>query len=238
MSRYFTRLSLFAALAFVAAVAPTAARAQTFYSSLAAFNAAATTVKVYDFEGIATPGAIGWIPAVLTTPAPGRITFSVTGGDFEWVFAGDSAFSSGYYTLSDGSDSVVAGRPSSSSSTTRISLDNSYLAFGIEYGMQQNLVNLYSFDLFNDDTKVGASFNPGIVSGDLFFGATSATPFNNVRVTAATPQLPDKSVVFDNARTGAAFVAPAVAVPEASTFALALPALGMVGAVVVKRRKK
>ena len=30
----------------------------------------------------------------------------------------------------------------------------------------------------------------------------------------------------------------AVAVPEASTFALALPALGMVGAVLIKRRKK
>lgn len=236
MSRIINRLSLFAALTCVAAVAPTAARAQTFYSSLAAFNAAATTVKVYDFEGITT--FFAWNPAVLTTPAPGRITFSVSGGDGTDVYAADSTFSSGYYTLSDGSDSVIAGRPSSSSSTTRINLDNSYLAFGIEYGMQQNLVNLYSFALFNDDTQVGASFNPGIVSGDLFFGATSDTPFNNVRVTAATPQLPDKSVVFDNARTGAAFVAPAVAVPEASTFALALPALAIVGAVIIKRRKK
>jgi len=233
------RIALAATLALAAlAIAAPSAHAQTFYNSLAAFNAAATTGTFYNFENIAVPGSAVINPAVLTTPAPGRITFVVTGGSDTSVTAADSAFNGGDYQLSDGTDSVLAGLGSSITLvTTRINLDAFYSAFGIEIGQESNGTSAYTIGLYNNNTQVGTNFISGTV-GDIFFGATSGTAFNNVRVLTGT--FNSRYTLFDNARTGSVAV-----VPEASTLALLLPALGAVfcvaksriGAVVVRRRK-
>ena len=219
----------------VAALAalPLTAHAQTFYTTPAAYNAAATTATTYDFNGIAPTNGLTTNPAVLDTPASGRVTFSVTGGDDSNVYAASSTFNAGSYTLSDGTDSVIAGFPRNSVSTTTIALGGSYTAFAIEYGMQNNATNSFTFALFNGNTQVGSTNNAGSAVGDRFFGATSATAFNAVRVTAAI-DTGANYVVFDNARVGSAGTA---VVPEAGTLALLLPALGVAGIVVARKRK-
>ncbi len=171
---------------------------------------------------------------MLVTPAPGQVTFSVTGGDNTTVFAADSNAGGGVYRLSDASDSVVAGHPADSGdSVTTITLGGSYTAFAVDYGMENNRFNISTFALFNDNTQVGTTFNAPTLSGDQFFGATSDTVFNSVRVTAAAGER--GFVVFDNARVGSAS---ATVVPEAGTLALLLPALGVLGIGVVVRRRR
>ncbi len=229
------RIALSAAtlgVAALTALAAPAAHAQTFYTTLSAFNAAATTTAAttYDFNGIAPPGGETSNPAVLVTPAPGRVTFSVTGGNDPNVYAASSTSTFGIFTLSDGTDSVIAGLPDGSASTTTIALGGSYTAFAIEYGMDSNVVNSFTFALFNGATQVGTASNEPALGGDRFFGATSDTAFSSVKVTAASGVA--AYVVFDNARVGSAGAA---VVPEAGSFALLLPALGVLGVVV--RRK-
>ena len=225
-----SNIALCAALAAATlTIAPTA-HAQTFYQSLATFNAAATTATTYNFEGIAPTNSSATDPTVLTTPASGRVTFSVTAGGDVRVFAADSGAVGGIYRLSDASDSVLAGRPDSGASTTRINLDNTYTAFAIEYGMDSNATNSYTFTLFNNNTQVGTPFIRSSIGGDNFFGTTSTTAFNNVRVVAAAGV--NGYVIFDNARTGSS----TVVVPEAGTLALLLPGLaGIAGFILTKR---
>lgn len=238
MPRIINCITAFALAALATGTAAHAAvlTSATYYQSLTAFNAAATTATTYTFEGI-TP-SVESNPAVLVTPGLGRITFSVTGGNDSTVYAYDSDAIDGTFRLSDGTDTVAAGRPFGSASTTRIDLDNTYTAFAIEYGMEGNATKSYTFALFNNDTPVGTSFVRSAIGGDNFFGATADAAFNNVRVTATVGG--SNSVVFDNARVGSL----AAVVPEANSLALALPALSMialcnrVGAVIVRRRKK
>jgi hypothetical protein len=74
--------------------------------------------------------------------------------------------------------------------------------------------------------------NTGVLSRQVFF-----TP-NSFSVDYSVP-LGSQNLFSINPRTDTYQVSlSAVAVPEANTFALALPALGMVGAVLVRRRKK
>ena len=214
------------------ALAAPAAHAQTFYSSLTAYNAAATTATVYNFNGIAPAGGFGAFP-ILTTPAPGRVTFSYIGDAGGNPLAVSSTFASGDYTLSDGTDSVRAGNTSFTPSTITIALGGAYTGFAIDYGMSFTSTNSYTFTLFNDSTQVGAPFVRTTIGGDNFLGVTSASAFNNVRVVAGVTGTGD-NVVFDNARVGSAGVA---VVPEAGTLALIFPALAMIGAVVVRRKR-
>lgn len=228
------RLQIVAAIAAIVTItAAPAANAQTYYQSLTAFSAAATTTSLYTFEDIAPTNNFVQNPAVLVTPALGRVTFSITGGDAFSVFAMDSGAFAGQYDLSDGSDSVLSGAPTTSPSTTRISMDNLYTAFGIEYGMTNNATTSYTFTLFNGNTQVGAPFARSPIGGDNFIGVTSATAFNNVRVTSAINSA-GQAIVFDNARTGST----AAMVPEAGSLALLLPAMGVLGAFVAVRRRK
>ncbi len=232
--RFFATITI-AALALVAltviATAP-AANAQTFYTDLASFNAAATTDTTYNFNGIAPPGSFTTNPAVLTRAASGRVTFSVTGGSDPIVYAVSRTLSSGSFALSDGTDSVLAGFPAFSATVTTIALDGSYTAFAIDYGMESNGTNSFSFALFNGVTPVGNANPVPSLGGDRFFGVTSDTAFSSVRVTAAINR--SFRVVFDNVRVGSASIA---VVPESGTVALPLPALGILGTVVIRRRR-
>jgi hypothetical protein len=228
------RLSVAATLAAIAlsALAPNA-NAQTFYNNLSAFNAAATTGTLYTFEGISPDSSFVENPAVLVTPAPGRITFVVTGGPDTRVLAIDSAFLGGIYQVSDGTDSVGAGVSADTLATTRINLDASYTAFAIEIGQNSNVTNAYTIGLYDNDTQVGTNFSSG-TTNDIFFGATSDIAFNNVRVFIRQGTI--SRTVFDNARTGSAVTA-VTAAPEPGSIALALVGgIGMMGA-VVRRRK-
>lgn len=65
--------------------------------------------------------------------------------------------------------------------------------------------------------------------------------YGNTIQEVGTTTLDRPTVVFsavDDGAFGPNLRLPAVAVPEANTFALVLPALGMIGAVMIKRRKK
>lgn len=225
------KYTLYTVAATLTALTAPAANAQTLYSNLAAFNTAAPGTTNNDFEGIADANNFVTNPAVLVTPATGRVTFSVTGDGDANVYAADSGFNGGADQLSDGTDSVVAGRPNTSASTTTITLGGSYTAFAIEYGMEVNAANAFSFALFSGNTQVGTAQNVPSLGGDRFFGVISDTAFDNVRVTAAQTGLLIY-VTFDNARVGS------VVVPEAGTLALALPALALGAAVITRRRRK
>lgn len=201
-----------------------------YYTTLSAFNSAATTATTYGFNGIAAGNSSVTNPAVLVTPQAGRVTFSVIGGTDQNVYAIGNNFAAGAYSLSDGSDTVAAGVPNGSQSTTTIALGGSYTAFAIEYGMTNNASENYTINLMNGVFSVGST-GIGTIGGDNFFGATSSVTFDSVSFqpnTASTNYL-----VFDNARVGSRGAA---VVPEAGTLALLLPALGMVSAMIVRRR--
>lgn len=71
---------------------------------------------------------------------------------------------------------------------------------------------------------------PNIAPGTTFGRAGTGATYTNLNDPQGTG--------FNGDRTYSANLAAVAVVPEASTFALALPALGMVGAVVIRRRKK
>ena len=229
--QFLNRIATVAAIAAtLTALGTTTAHAQTFYTDLASFNAAAPTTTLYDFEGIS--GFFSSNPDVLVNPAPGRVTFSVSGGLDGTVYASDSSASNGGYSLSDNSDSVAAGLSFLSLSTTTVALDAAYTAFAIEYGVQKNETtpNSFTIELYSGNTLVGTSFSSGSFTGPNFFGATSTTAFDNVRFAVGNET--GAYATFDNARVGSALVS--VAAPEPGTLALAL--IGVVGFVARKRR--
>ena len=229
-----------AATASVAALAlvlttPSRASAQTFYSDLTSFNAAATTSTLYDFEGIVPRYDIAVDPAVLKVPAPGRITFSTSGEDTN-IYVSNAAYYGSGWSI-NGTDSVMAGFNSSVNlPTTTISLDGLYNAFAIELGQTDqftnNYTNNYTIGLYNGNTQIGTDVVTGTVATGYFYGVTSSTAFDNIRVT--TTQANRVYTLFDNARVGSAVVSNAV--PEAGTLALVFPAIGIVGTVLVRRR--
>ncbi len=203
------------------------------YTTLSSFNAAATTATTYNFNSIASSGQSQTNPAVLVTPAAGRVTFSVTGGTDANVYARSSTFSGGGSTLADGSDSVAAGLPTSGSfvsTATTIALGGSYTAFAIDFGMSNNATNGYNVDFFSGGSG-GASASIAPVGGDNFFGATLSVSFDSVRFSPTASS--SNYLVFDNARVGSIG---ASVVPEAGSLALLLPAFGGLAVGVARRR--
>lgn len=237
----FTATLAVAALSTVLA-APTVARAQTYYSDLTSFHAAATTNHFYDFESIVPSNDFLFSPPVVTIPAAGRITFLVASGLDGGVLAMGSEYFDSYYTL-NGTDSIAAGMSAAGGgnflATTIIRLDNLYTAFATEIGQSGNASNSYTIGLYNGNTQVGTDFATGLV-GDYFYGVTTGTAdaaFDNIRILTGYAGPTPEYTLFDNAYTGAF----GVVVPEASTLALALPALGMIGmigTVAVTRKRK
>ena len=113
-----------------------------------------------------------------------------------------------------------------------IRLDNLYTAFSIEVGQVDHRTNNYVIGLYNGNTQIGTDLITGTVGTPFFYGVTSATAFDNVRVLTAFGD--GGFTLFDNARTGSLISS---VVPEANTMALVLPALGMVGAIAIRRNR-
>jgi hypothetical protein len=206
--------------AVLASVAP-AANAQTVYNSLSAFQTAATTSSLFTFEGIAASGGF------VSNPNLSPLSLVVTGSNDNGVFANDSAYLGGAFSL-NGTDSIAAGNTISGFlASTRINLGASYTAFATEFKVAGNGTNTYRIALYNDNAQVGSFSSTGNINS-FFYGVTSATSFNNVRFTATQAGTGGYST-FDNVRIGAVA---AVAAPEPSALALltslALPLAGMV----------
>ena len=212
--------------ALVAALAP-AANAQTFYTSLATFNANATTNTVFDFEGIASTGNL------VANPNLSPLTVSVSGGSVTDAVVVNATYNGGVYSL-NGTDHMVAGYADGSLPTTTIAFGSLQTAFGTEFEFVRNgdgamLVNTFSLQLFNGATAVGST----IVNGSFgvgFFGVTSATPFDRVAV-STTGALDQSIQSYDNLRLGSVVV-----VPEVDSLALILAGL-TVGATLVRRKR-
>lgn len=101
----------------------------------------------------------------------------------------------------------------------------------------------------DSDGNVATLFNG--TSSELMFAFTDpafngydlTTPFSFFGVPERNPDSPAYAtdageLRFTNVPGGVAFNAAVTVIPEPSTFALALPALGIIGSAVIKRRKK
>lgn len=228
----FTTPAATLAVAALILTAPTTARAQqTYYTDLASFETVAPASTLYGFNNIAPLASYAWNPAVLTVAAPGRVTFSVTGGIDPSVNAMSSAYAGGYFSMNY-TGTVQAGRSADEElATTTISLDDVYTAFAIEIGQVDHRTNNYTIGLYDGNTQIGTNLVTSTVGTPFFYGVTSSIAFDNIRVT--TNYGDGGFTLFDNARTGSAI---AIVVPEAGTAALLLPTLGIIGTVLVRRR--
>ena len=205
-----------ATAALVLTALPGAANAQvSSYTDLTAFNAAATTNQIFDFENIAPAGDFA------INPSLSPLTVTISGGNDESYYVMDSAAFTGGYSL-NGTDDLFVGYTKGSRSTVTIAFNSGVTAFGTEIGFrigQGPVSNSFTAQLFNGATQVGSTYNSASLSTG-FIGFTSTQAFDRIAVTT-TNVAPSAYQAYDNVRTGTAIVA--AAAPEPGT----LPLLGM-----------
>ena len=199
------------------------ARAATItYTNQAAFAAATNgiTFTTVDFEGLAPDASF------IFEPTPPGVTlmganFTIdhsTGNNGNLFAIGDGFYYAGNSVLSSQESTVVA--------------NNIVITFpATETAVSLNLGSLgaaasWSWALSNGDTGV---LSAPAFSSLSFFGLTSTTPFNTLRLTgpAANPESNDAVLNIDNVSFGAGAVA---TVPEPASMVLVGSALVLAGA--------
>lgn len=161
----------------------------------------------------------------------GSSTINITGGDVQGIgnYGGSTVnisggnsndafiYETGTINISGGSfrDGIVIWGPGGNANFIGTGLSFAYNGYN-------NTANLYGF--YTDNFTITGTVGGLLTSYNLFL--------RNPEGASGTPNSTARSFTFNG-------VAPvAAAVPEVGTFALALPALGMVGAVAIWRRKK
>jgi len=199
-----------------------ASAATITFNNQAAFAAATSgiTFTTVDFEGLAPDGSF------IFEPTPPGVTllganFTIdhsTGNNGNLFVIGDGFYYAGNSVLSSQESTVVA--------------NNIVITFpALETAVSLNLGSLgaaasWSWALSNGDTGV---LNAPAFSSLSFFGLTSTTPFNTLRLIgpAANPGLNDGVLNIDNVSFGAGAVS---TVPEPASLVLVGSALVLAGA--------
>lgn len=205
---------ILAVLAFVGVSAQAAT-----YTNRTAFNAATTISYTQDFQTLSgTAGFTGPISFAdgLTVSSPSNNLFSVGVGQ-----------------SSNPTEAIGSNYPPSD--YLQFALGGNFRAFGADFfqnfggGAQHSTPSTFQLTFFNGTTSVGSTSGLVAPNGGSFIGFTSTSFFNSVQVFS----LNSSYEVADNVSVGNVS-----AVPEPESYALMLAGLGLMGAMVKRRKAK
>ena len=218
-------ISVALAAAVTLTTAALAGAATITYTNQAAFAAATSAISfsTVDFEGVAADGSFVFEPTPPGVTLMGaNFTVDHSGGNSGFLFViGDNFYYPGNSVLSSQQSAVVA-------NNIVITLPQLETALSLNLGTLGAGAASWSWQLSNGDTGVLSA--PAFDSLS-FFGFTSTSGFNTLRLTGPANPAANEAMNIDNVSFGAEAV---TAVPEPASMVLVSSALALAG---VRRRR-